>query len=76
MKMFVEMDENQYEEYKKLLKGEYVSKDIGIAKFLEINGFKMTNNTNTFDLISQCEKTSMTFYKEGCEVVVKGGVSK
>lgn len=74
MKMFVEMDENQYEEYKKLLNGEYVSKDISISEFLEINGFEMTSNANAFDQIYQCERSSMTFYKKGCEVIVKRGV--
>lgn len=71
MKMFVEMNEEQYEEYKQLLNNDLVSKKISVINFLEETGFKLVNTIQTFDISSQKNATVKVYEKGNAQVTVK-----
>ena len=71
MKLFVEMDDEQYEKYKQLLNDELVSKKIGVINFLEETGFELVSNTQTFDIASQRVGIVKVYEKGKDQVTVK-----
>ena len=71
MKLFVEMDEEQYEKYKQLLNNELVSKKIGVINFLEETGFQLENTIQAFDIPSQKNATVKVYEKDNAQVTVK-----
>ena len=71
MKMFVEMDEKQYEEYKKLLNGDVIPKDINITKFLELNGYIETRSEQYNDLVGGGPMIMRTYEKGTFKVILK-----
>lgn len=71
MKMFVEMDEKQYEEYKKLLNGDVIPKDISITKFLELKGYIATRSEQSYDLVGGSPIIMHTYEKGTFKVTLK-----
>lgn len=63
----VEMDEKEYDEYRKFLNGEHVSqesiKDMLLSDFLRIKGFELVSGESSFDGVNN-ETVIETMYKK------------